>query len=86
MKKLEKENSGKEEPLFERKNDEKLIEENLTEEEIENLTKAGYSRDQIAWVGKQKASSEKFGKKITYNSWNFNLATTILVVYLFLVR
>ena len=64
MKKLEKENSGKEEPLFEEEEREKLIEENLTEEEIENLTKAGYSRDQIAWVGKQKASSEKFGKKI----------------------
>lgn len=44
MKKLEKENSGKEEPLFEEEEREKLIEENLMEEEIENLTKAGYSR------------------------------------------
>jgi hypothetical protein len=33
------------------------------EEEIENLTKAGYSRDQIAWVGKQRASNEKVRKK-----------------------
>ena len=64
MKKLEKENSGKEEPLFEEEEREKLIEENLMEEEIENLTKAGYSRDQIAWVGKQRASNEKFGKEI----------------------
>lgn len=63
MKKLEKENSGKEEPLFEEEEREKLIEENLMEEEIENLTKAGYSRDQIAWVGKQRASNEKFEKK-----------------------
>lgn len=64
MKKLEKENSGKEEPLFEEEEREKLIEENLMEEKIENLTKAGYSRDQIAWVGKQRASNEKFEKKI----------------------
>ena len=41
-------------PLFEEEEREKLIKENLEKE--------GFSRDQIAYVAKEKASGEKFGK------------------------
>lgn len=61
---MAKETNLNNKPLFEEEEREKLIKENLTEEEVENLEKGGFNRDQIAWVGKEKASSEKFGKKI----------------------
>lgn len=60
MKATEKETIQKKEPLFEEEEREKLIKENLSEEEVENLEKGGFNRDQIAYVAKEKASGQKF--------------------------
>lgn len=40
--------------LFEEEERERLIAVNLSEEEVDNLLKGGFSRDQIAYVAKEK--------------------------------
>lgn len=62
-------------PLFEEAERERLIEEYLTEEEVENLEKEGFNRDQIASVAKDKEMGDK--------QWNLIERIMYIIAWIF---
>lgn len=47
------------EPLVKEEEQDKLIDEYLSKEEVEDLMKEGFSKDQIAYVAREKEKGEK---------------------------
>lgn len=45
-------------PLVPEEEQDKLIEEYFSKEEVEDLLKAGYSKDKVAWVAKENKQQD----------------------------
>ncbi len=54
-----KETSQREKPLIEIEDQDRLIKENLTEEEVADLLNEGFSKEQIAYVANERAKADK---------------------------
>lgn len=54
-----KETSQREKPLIEIEDQDRLIKENLTEEEVAALLNEGFSKEQIAYVANERAKADK---------------------------
>lgn len=50
------------EPLVKEEEQDKLINEYLSKEEVEDLMKEGFSKDQIAYVAREKEKGERQGE------------------------